>query len=634
MADRFDPRELLLQRARERLEGQQEGTGNYLVLPDGCNWCRIKAEEMAFDFVPYVNKDAQHPDRVPAGVPWPRLPFWRHSNLGAENKKALCLKSVHKPCPVCEERQRLISDGADRKLTDGLRASYRELYLLLDDRDEFQVLEMAYSNFGKTLDRKIARLNNEMAMFYDLERGHTVIAWFVEESIGRSPFLEVDEIEFEKRKPIKASLLEDAPDLAECLRPLTYDRLRALYLDLDPDEVGGDADPEPTARRGRSRPEPDPEPATRRRQRTEPAPDPEPDDVPEGFTICVACEGSGKNSRGRACPICNGEGIKELADVIYMARDRKPIFVMVEGEMCSAAYWIGSSAHKIYAEKTAIIGSIGVISAHYDLSGFDAKTGIKRTYIYSGKYKAIANDAEPLSEEAYAYLKGIVDDFYGIFVEDVERNRGALSVEDVLGFESKVFIADKALSQGLIEGIGTYSQIYNQLKREAHVMNKDELKAQFPDLFKEVLAEGFSSASDEEIKRARPDLAASLKSEGAAEERSRVMGIFNEAYGKETGEKFGAIVKPGASVADMMAFAQDKAKADILAKMTKEAPESVGQETGAGESAFAGLQGEELYKAEYGNDPEIQKEYGSLDAYVAYKKAEAQGRVRLLRKKQ
>jgi len=328
------------------------------------------------------------------------------------------------------------------------------------------------------------------------------------------------------------------------------------------------------------------------------------------------------------------DGTKELADLIYMARDRKPIFALAEGEMCSGAYWIGSSAHKIFAEKTAIVGSIGVISAHYDLSGLDERLGIKCTYIYSGKYKGIANDAEPLTEEGKSYLKDIVDDFYGIFVEDIERNRTMLSLEDIFLMESKVYIADKALSQGLIDGIGTYPQIYHQLKREAGIMNKDELKAQFPDLFNEVLAEGFSSVPDEEIKRARPELMQSLKSKGAAEERTRVMAVFTEAYGKETGEKFSAIVKPGATVADMMAFAQDKAKADILAKMVESAPESVGQEAGAGEGDLAGLEGEDLYKAEYAKDPDLKKEYGSFDAYAAYKKAEAEGRIRVLRQKQ
>ncbi len=39
------------------------------------------------------------------------------------------------------------------------------------------------------------------------------------------------------------------------------------------------------------------------------------DDVPEGFTLCPACEGTKKQSKGnKACPICKGKGYVEEAE--------------------------------------------------------------------------------------------------------------------------------------------------------------------------------------------------------------------------------------------------------------------------------------------------------------------------------
>jgi len=327
------------------------------------------------------------------------------------------------------------------------------------------------------------------------------------------------------------------------------------------------------------------------------------------------------------------DGIKELTDAIYYARDQKPVFAYAEGEIASAAYWLGSAAHKVFSEKTALIGSIGVVATHYDFSVADEKQGVKRTYIYNGKYKRIANDAEPLSEEGHAYLQEIVDDFYGIFVEDVERNRENLSQKTILDMESKIYIADKALKQGLIDGIGDYSQIYTTLKMEARIMTKDELQAQFPDLFKEIQAEGLANASREEIEKEHADIVATIAQEATDREHTRIMGIFTEAYGKETGEKFSTIIKPGATVADMMAFAQDRAKQDILKDLVDAGPDSVGQELEVSDDPLAGLEGEALYKAEYERTPDLKDEYGSIESYIAYRTAEAAGRVKSLKKK-
>jgi len=93
------------------------------------------------------------------------------------------------------------------------------------------------------------------------------------------------------------------------------------------------------------------------------------------------------------------DGTAELADLILSARAEKPVYAYADGMMASAAYWVGSAAEKIFSYRTAEIGSVSVVICHYDRSRADADAGIKRTFITSGKYKRMANDAEPLSGE-------------------------------------------------------------------------------------------------------------------------------------------------------------------------------------------------------------------------------------------
>ncbi len=133
--------------------------------------------------------------------------------------------------------------------------------------------------------------------------------------------------------------------------------------------------------------------------------------------------------------------------------------------MASAAYLIGSAADIIIASQTSQVGSIGVISAHFDRSGFDEKRGVKRALLYSGKYKVMGNDTEPLTDEARAYIQDKLDTYYTLFVDTIARNRG-VSAETVVKdmADGRTFIGSKALDAGLIDVIGTLDGVLKDMQ--------------------------------------------------------------------------------------------------------------------------------------------------------------------------
>jgi len=149
-------------------------------------------------------------------------------------------------------------------------------------------------------------------------------------------------------------------------------------------------------------------------------------------------------------------GTSIIADEIFAARGQKPILAYAADMMASAAYWIGSAADTIIAENTSVVGSIGVVTVHYDYSQSDAAAGVKRTYITAGKYKALGNNAEPLSLDARAEIESQLDYYYAMFVDAVARNRGT-DAQTVLSdmADGRIFIGEQAQSAGLIDDIGT-----------------------------------------------------------------------------------------------------------------------------------------------------------------------------------
>src|SRR5205807_1848199 len=158
-------------------------------------------------------------------------------------------------------------------------------------------------------------------------------------------------------------------------------------------------------------------------------------------------------------------GTAELAQRIYDARDQKKIVAIADSLAASAAYWIGSAAAEFWATPTAEVGSIGVFAVHEDTSQADAEAGVKYTLVKAGKYKAEGNPYEPLSAEAQAYMQTRVDDYYGMFVQAVAKQRG-VGVDAVRGGfgQGRVVGADDAKAQGMIDRIGTLNDVLVSLR--------------------------------------------------------------------------------------------------------------------------------------------------------------------------
>ena len=151
-------------------------------------------------------------------------------------------------------------------------------------------------------------------------------------------------------------------------------------------------------------------------------------------------------------------GAFDLADRIFAARGSKPVWAMANESAFSAAYAIGSAADKLFLTRTGGVGSIGVLAAHVDQSGYDEKQGVKVTTITAGARKNDFNAHEPLSEDAAGFLQAEVNRLYGMFVDTVSRNR-SLSSDAIRATEAGLFFGDDAVKAGLADGVGTFESI-------------------------------------------------------------------------------------------------------------------------------------------------------------------------------
>ena len=130
----------------------------------------------------------------------------------------------------------------------------------------------------------------------------------------------------------------------------------------------------------------------------------------------------------------------------------------------SAAYWVASQADELVVTPGGIVGSIGVLTAHEDVSKAEEMAGVKTTVISAGKFKAEDHPFQPLSESARAEQQSMVDKYYNVFVSAVAKGRGVSlsTVRDGYG-QGRVVKGEDALSMGMVDTVATLDQVITRL---------------------------------------------------------------------------------------------------------------------------------------------------------------------------
>ena len=147
------------------------------------------------------------------------------------------------------------------------------------------------------------------------------------------------------------------------------------------------------------------------------------------------------------------------------------IYSFVEDVAASGGYWLACAGDKIFASKSSIIGSIGVISSGFGFHGAIEKLGIERRVITEGKNKSVLDPFQPVKSSDVKLVKDLQKKIYDHFTESVkERRKGKLTQNDDIIFNGEFWTGQKALDYGLIDGIDDlYSFIHKRYGDEVKI---------------------------------------------------------------------------------------------------------------------------------------------------------------------
>lgn len=149
-------------------------------------------------------------------------------------------------------------------------------------------------------------------------------------------------------------------------------------------------------------------------------------------------------------------GCKRVADIIFEARGSKPIRAFTQKMCGSAGFYMMAACDRAEATADALVGSIGTIYTHIEISKLLKDIGYSAEVITNSgsPKKGHGNMYEPLSDAARKTLQQYVESYGQPFINDVARYRG-ISAEKVLKNygQGDAIRADVAVGQGIIDGI-------------------------------------------------------------------------------------------------------------------------------------------------------------------------------------
>lgn len=316
-------------------------------------------------------------------------------------------------------------------------------------------------------------------------------------------------------------------------------------------------------------------------------------------------------------------GIAELAAMIRQSP--KPITAYVDGMAASAAYWLAAAAGEIVLSSTSLVGSIGVIVSYRPEKDAPIKIISSQSPL---------KQADPATDQGRAEVQRLVDQLAEVFVADVAQMRGVTPEQVLADFgQGGLKVGAHAVAARMADRLGGFESLIagvsGPIQREGIPMAENATQA--PELTAELIAADHPAIYDQ--------IHGEGKAAGQKDERERVSAIL--AHAKEGGKdpalahaaiSSGLTLEQSKTMLDAApkASAANSFRADFLEEGKHAAPSAESQ---TGEPSDTGADPDAKAKQEWESSATLRAEFANdFERFQAFQRAQASGRVRILRK--
>jgi len=188
------------------------------------------------------------------------------------------------------------------------------------------------------------------------------------------------------------------------------------------------------------------------------------------------------------------ERIRQLAD-----EKNVPVLAFAEDLAASGGYWLACAADEIYAHRTSMVGSIGVVTGGFGFPGLLERFGVERRLYHAGENKARLDPFSPEKAEDVEWLKKLHTQMHDLFVEWVSQRRGDKLSKDEDLFNGDMWLGARAAELGLTDGVGNLREVISKRYPQAEIVVAEPRKPMLARLG--IGAPGMASALLEAVER-------------------------------------------------------------------------------------------------------------------------------------
>ena len=167
------------------------------------------------------------------------------------------------------------------------------------------------------------------------------------------------------------------------------------------------------------------------------------------------------NSPG-GTPVQSAEINEEITRLRGLHPD-KPLHVVVSDLCASGGYYIAVAADKIFANRSSIVGSIGVRMDSFGFVDTLEKVGVERRSITAGKNKALLDPFLPLQQDQLAHARTMLAVVHQQFIDAVKNGRGDKLANNPDLFTGLFWSGEQALDLGLVDAFGSVDYVAREV---------------------------------------------------------------------------------------------------------------------------------------------------------------------------
>ena len=131
-----------------------------------------------------------------------------------------------------------------------------------------------------------------------------------------------------------------------------------------------------------------------------------------------------------------------------------PLYAVIEDLGASGGYFVAVAADQIYANRSSLVGSIGVrMAGGFGFVGAMDKLGITRRMYTAGEHKGFLDPFQPENPEEVAHLEATLEQVHQHFIDTVRSGRGERLGDHPDLFSGLIWTGEQAVELGLIDGL-------------------------------------------------------------------------------------------------------------------------------------------------------------------------------------